>query len=92
MTTLTESDESESESESEFDELEALEETPLSSGDPVTVAAAMSVAYSWYLFYLKEDKVAGLFVGLWAPTLLGAAAYFQQKELYAKLEKGLTFA
>ncbi|WP_394739067.1 hypothetical protein [Natronococcus roseus] len=90
MTTLTESDESEPES--EFDELEALEETPLSSGDPVSVAAALSVAYSWYLFYLKEDKVAGLFVGLWAPTLLGAAAYFQQKELYAKLEKGLTFA
>jgi hypothetical protein len=88
MTTLTESDETESESE----ELDALEETPLSSGDPVTVAAALSVAYSWYLFYLKEDKVAGLFVGLWAPTLLGAAAYFQQKELYAKLEKGLTFA
>ncbi|MDG5758728.1 hypothetical protein QA600_05180 [Natronococcus sp. A-GB1] len=92
MTTLTESDEPESESESEFDDLEALEETPLSSGDPVSVAAALSVAYSWYLFYLKEDKVAGLFVGLWAPTLLGAAAYFQQKELYAKFEKGLTFA
>ncbi|ELY65642.1 hypothetical protein [Natronococcus jeotgali] len=86
MTTLTEADEAETE------ESNALEETPMSSGDPVSVMAALSVAYSWYLFYLKEDKVAGLFVGLWAPTLLGAAAYFQQKELYAKLEKGLTFA
>ncbi|TYL38508.1 hypothetical protein CV102_11950 [Natronococcus pandeyae] len=88
MTTLTDADESESE---ESDESNPLEETPVSSGDPVSVLAALSVAFSWYLFYLKEDKTAGLFVGLWAPTLLGAAAYFQQKELYAMLENGLTF-
>ncbi|AGB38004.1 hypothetical protein [Natronococcus occultus] len=86
MTTLTEGDEAET------DVSNAIEDTPMSSGDPVSVMAALSVAYSWYLFYLKEDKVAGLFVGLWAPTLLGAASYFQQKELYAKLEDGLTFA
>jgi hypothetical protein len=78
--------------EADDDVAETLEKTPLASGDPVTVAAALSVVYSWYLFYLKADKRAGLFVGLWAPTLLGAAAYFQQKELYAKLENGLTFA
>jgi hypothetical protein len=89
MTTLTGADQSEDE-QSIVDE-SSLEETPLSSGDPVSVMAALSVAYSWYLFYLKEDKIAGLFVGLWAPTLLGAAAYFQQKKLYAKLENGLTF-
>jgi hypothetical protein len=89
MTILTDADESESESEAE--ELPTLEDTPLSSGDPVTLMAALSVAYSWYLFYLREDKTAGLFVGLWAPTLLGAAAYFQQKELYAKLENGFSF-
>ncbi|ELY55446.1 hypothetical protein C491_17072 [Natronococcus amylolyticus DSM 10524] len=74
------------------DVAETLEKTPPSSGDPVTVAAALSVMYSWYLFYLKEDRRAGPFVGLWAPTLLGAVAYFQQKGLYATLENGLTFA
>ncbi|MDG5760354.1 hypothetical protein QA600_13510 [Natronococcus sp. A-GB1] len=39
----------------------------------------------------ERGQAGGLFVGLWAPTLLGAAAYFQQKGLYATLEDGLTF-
>lgn len=89
MTALTDADQTDAD-QSEADE-SPLEETPLSAGDPVTLIAALSVAYSWFLFYPKEDKMSGLFVGLWAPTLLGAAAYFQQKELYAKLENGLTF-
>lgn len=59
--------------------------------DPVAVGAAASVLYSWYLFYLKENKVQGLFVGLWAPTLLAAANYFKQMKLANKIGKGLSF-
>lgn len=85
MTTLTEPDQTES------DPSKPLEETPLSTGDPVTLIAALSVAYSWYEFYVRDDETSGLFVGLWAPTLLGAASYLQQKELYARIEDGLSF-
>jgi hypothetical protein len=59
--------------------------------DPVALGAAASVAFSWFLFYVKENKVQGLFVGLWAPTLLGAASYIKQMELADKLDKGLSF-
>lgn len=59
--------------------------------EPVALGAAASVALSWLLFYGKGDKEQGLFVGLWAPTLLGAASYMKQMRLAEKLEKGLRF-
>ncbi|MFC7221818.1 hypothetical protein ACFQKF_01455 [Halalkalicoccus sp. GCM10025322] len=59
--------------------------------EPVVLAAAASVAFSWYLFYMKGDKVHGLFVGLWAPTLLGAANYFKNLRVTEKLDAGLSF-
>lgn len=68
-----------------------LEDAPISTGDPITAAAALSVVYSWYHFYVKGNEATGIFVGLWAPTLLGAASYLQQKELYSKFEEGISF-
>ena len=80
------------ETELSSDELgEEMENAPMSMGDPITAAAAMSVLYSWYNFYVKGDEATGIFVGLWAPTLLGAASYLQQKELYSKFEEGISF-
>ncbi|MFW5919502.1 MAG: hypothetical protein ACOCSF_04800 [Halanaeroarchaeum sp.] len=38
--------------------------------DPVVVAAAGSVLLAWYQFYIRGNKEAGLFIGLWPPTLL----------------------
>ncbi len=61
------------------------------AADPVAAVAAGSVALSWFLFYVKGDKEAGLFVGLWAPTLLSAAGYFEQLSISETLEKGLSF-
>lgn len=60
-----------------------------SIGDPVFAAAVGSVLYSWYHFYIKGDTDTGLFVGLWAPTLLTAASYIQQKDVVRKFKKGL---
>ncbi|WP_331236149.1 hypothetical protein [Natronorarus salvus] len=61
------------------------------AADPIAVAAGASVALSWFLFYVKGDKEAGIFVGLWAPTLLSAAGYFEQLSISETLEKGLSF-
>lgn len=79
------------ESSSEMEKAEQmLDEVPMSAGDPVASAAAASVAYSWFNFYVRGNKQYGIFVGLWAPTLLAAATYLQQKDLIRKLKKGFS--
>ena len=69
---------------------EMADSTPMSVGDPVAMIAAGSVLYSWYKFYMQGDKEGGIFVGLWAPTLLAAASYLQQKQLVQKFKRGLS--
>jgi len=67
-----------------------VESTPLSIGDPVATAAAGSVLYAWYKFYVSGDRERGIFIGLWAPTLLAAANYLQQKDVIRKFKRGLS--
>jgi hypothetical protein len=38
--------------------------------DPTVPAAVGSVLLSWFQFYVRGNKTSGLFIGLWAPTLL----------------------
>lgn len=76
---------------SEDKQEEITEDVPMSTGDPVMLAGVMSVLFSFYLFYMKGNKMRGIFVGLWAPTLFGASTYLQQKEIKAKFEGGLSF-
>lgn len=66
-----------------------IDSMPLSMGDPVVAAAIGSVLFAWYQFYIKGDTETGLFVGLWAPTLLSAAGYIQQKDAVRKFKQGL---
>lgn len=63
---------------------------PLSLGDPVVAGAVGSVLYSWYNFYIKGDTETAMFVGLWAPTLLAAAGYIQQKDIVRKFKQGFS--
>lgn len=46
-----------------------------SARDPTVMAAVGSIALSWYYYFVKGDREMGLFVGLWAPTLLTLANY-----------------
>lgn len=67
-----------------------VDAVPMSAGDPVASLAAASVAFSWYNYYVRDEKQYGIFVGLWAPTLFAAASYLQQKDLVRKLKKGIS--
>lgn len=64
--------------------------TPMSAGDPLATAAGVSVLYAWYKFYIKGDTEKGIFVGLWAPTLLAAGSYLQQKDIVRKFKQGFS--
>jgi len=63
--------------------------TPMTAGDPVATVAAGSVLLAWYQFYVKGDKQSGIFIGLWAPTMLAAASYLQQKDVIGKVKRGM---
>lgn len=67
-----------------------VETTPMSAGDPVAGIAGASVLYAWYKFYVRGDRESGIFIGLWAPTLLAAASYLQQKDIVRKFRRGLS--
>lgn len=69
---------------------EVADSTPISAGDPVAAAAAASVLFAWYNFYIRGEKQTGIFVGLWAPTMLAAASYLQQKDIIRKFKQGLS--
>ena len=51
------------------------------------VAAAGSVLYSWYIFYLQGDHRRGLFVGLWAPTILAFASHLEQTDMVQQIQE-----
>ena len=63
--------------------MQAAEQTGM---DPAVVASAASVALSWYFFFVKGDKLRGLFVGLWPPTFLAFASYFEQTRMSDMVE------
>ena len=46
------------------------------------VASMLSVVLSLYIYFISDDKDLGIFVGLWAPTLILAS-----KEIEEILEK-----
>lgn len=45
------------------------------------LAAAGSVLLSWYYFFARGDRMRGLFVGLWAPTIFAFVSYFKQTRM-----------
>jgi hypothetical protein len=51
-----------------------------------SVAAGASIAYALYLFFLKGQRQLGIFVGLWAPTILGLANHMEHTELPEEIE------
>jgi hypothetical protein len=40
-------------------------------------ASMLSVVLSLYIYFISEDQMLGIFVGLWAPTLILAAKEFE---------------
>ncbi|WP_049925013.1 hypothetical protein [Halopiger goleimassiliensis] len=65
---------------------EAAEQVGEQAMGPAFLAAAASVGLSWYYFFLRGEKQRGLFVGLWPPTILAFASYFNQRRMAQQLE------
>ncbi|NKE36802.1 hypothetical protein GWG54_13430 [Natronococcus sp. JC468] len=53
---------------------------------PALMASLASVGLSWYYFFVRGDRERGLFVGLWPPTILAFASYFNQRRMRQQLD------
>lgn len=67
---------------------ESKQATKRTGRDPIVLASVASVALSWYYFYGRGERLKGIFVGLWPPTLLAFASYFRQQKMQASMEHG----
>lgn len=65
---------------------EEMAEVESTGADLALAAAAGSVLLSWYRFYYQGDRLGGIFVGLWPPTILAFASYLRQKSTQDRLE------
>ena len=57
-----------------------------STTDIAILASAASVLLSWHQFFIRGNRERGLFIGLWPPTILAFASYFNQKKMEQRLE------
>lgn len=64
-----------------------MEATAETGTDPAVIASAASVGLSWYYFFAKGDREMGLFVGLWPPTIMAFASYFNQTRMSNMLKR-----
>ncbi|USZ68480.1 hypothetical protein NGM10_01770 [Halorussus salilacus] len=56
-----------------------------STTDPAVLAAVGSVLLAQYQYFMRGNKMMGIFIGLWAPTFLSFASYFNQRRMEEKL-------
>ncbi len=65
---------------------QAAEEVGEQAMGPAFLASAASVGLAWYYFFLRGNKERGLFVGLWPPTILAFASYFNQRKMRQQID------
>ncbi|WP_394742672.1 hypothetical protein [Natronococcus roseus] len=53
---------------------------------PAFMASLASVGLSLYYYFVRGDHERGIFVGLWPPTILAFASYFNQRKMRRQLE------
>ncbi len=74
-----------SETEQQMRERPAMEAAEESTRDVAILASAVSVLLAWHQFFIKGNRERGLFIGLWPPTILAFASYFNQKRMEQRL-------
>ena len=65
---------------------QAAEEVGEQALGPALLAAVASVGLSWYYFFLRGERQRGMFVGLWPPTILAFASYFNQRKMRQQID------
>lgn len=56
------------------------------SMDLTLLAAGASVLLALHQYFMKGNHQRGMFIGLWPPTILAFASYFNDKRMEEKME------
>ncbi len=75
-----------SETQTEMQERPVMDAAQESTTDIAILASAASVLLSWHQFFIRGNRERGLFIGLWPPTILAFASYFNQKKMEQRME------
>ncbi|SDK17327.1 hypothetical protein [Natronorubrum texcoconense] len=65
---------------------QTAEEVSEEAMGPAFIASAASVGLSLYYFFIRGERQLGAFIGLWPPTILAFASYFNQRKMRNQLE------
>ncbi len=65
-----------------------MEATERTGRDPSVLAAGAAVVLAQYHFFIRGNRELGLFVGLWPPTILAFASYFNDRRILQRLSSG----
>ncbi|WP_254530291.1 hypothetical protein [Natrinema gelatinilyticum] len=73
----------------QLSEQEVIEQEPQAVGEqamgPAVLASAASVGLSLYYYFFRGERQLGTFIGLWPPTILAFASYFNQRQMQKQL-------
>ncbi|MGQ3414021.1 hypothetical protein [Natrinema versiforme] len=65
---------------------QAAEEVGEQAMGPAFIASAAAVGLSLYYFFMRGERQLGAFIGLWPPTILAFASYFNQRKMRQQLD------
>lgn len=68
---------------------EAVQAAERTGMDPAVIASLASIALAWYEYFIRGNHDMGLFIGLWPPTFLAFASYFEQTRMSNTLDRAL---
>ncbi|MCL9814247.1 hypothetical protein [Natranaeroarchaeum aerophilus] len=54
--------------------------------DTALIASVVSVGLALYAYFARGDRELGIFVGLWAPTILTLSNHFKQRDIEQQLQ------
>jgi hypothetical protein len=65
---------------------DAMETADRTVMDPAVMASVASIILSWYEYFVQGNREMGIFIGLWPPTFLAFASYFEQTRISQMLD------
>ena len=77
---------SETEQQTRMGESPTMEAAEKSTRDVAVLASGVSVLLAWHQYFIRGNRELGLFIGLWPPTILAFASYFNQQRMEQRLD------